>query len=59
MQNYPFVKYGFNMFSKEDLKLLLENNNFIVLETIEREEPLMDKYGQFLIPETLIIIATL
>ncbi len=57
MQNYPFVKYGFNMFSKEDLKLLLENNNFKVLETIEREEPLMDKYGQYMIPETLIIIA--
>ena len=57
MQNYPFVKYGFNMFSKEDLKLLLENNNFKVLETIEKEEPLMDKYGQFMTPESLIIIA--
>jgi len=32
MQHYPFVKYGFNMFSKEDLKELVANNNFKVIE---------------------------
>lgn len=57
MEKYPFVKYGFNVFSKDDLCQLIEQNKFKVTEVIEKEEPLMDKYGQSIAAETLIIIA--
>ena len=43
--------------NKEEVYKTVENNNFKVLETIEKEETLMDKYGQFMTPESLIIIA--
>lgn len=39
MQHYPFVKYGFNMFSKEDLVNLLNENHFRVTDAVEKDEP--------------------
>ncbi len=56
MQLYPFVKYGFNMFSKEELSDLLSANNFAVLEVIEKEEPSQDRFGTEMVVETLIVI---
>ena len=39
MQHYPFVKYGFKMFSKKELIKLLSDNNFETTEVSEKEEP--------------------
>ncbi|HTF02852.1 MAG TPA: class I SAM-dependent methyltransferase [Bacteroidia bacterium] len=39
MQHYPFVKYGFNMFTKEDLINLLTENHFRVTDAVEKDEP--------------------
>lgn len=39
MRLYPFVKFGFQMYSKEDLRDLLTQNGFKVVSIIEKEEP--------------------
>lgn len=57
MINYPFTKYGFNMFSKEDLMCLLETNGFIVSEVFENQEPDFELNGEMKKMENLIVIA--
>ncbi|MHB1278948.1 MAG: class I SAM-dependent methyltransferase [Bacteroidia bacterium] len=39
MQHYPFVKYGFAMYSREEVEALLEANGFQVIAAIESDEP--------------------
>jgi ubiquinone/menaquinone biosynthesis C-methylase UbiE len=39
MQQYPFVQFGFTMYSKEELNTLLEKNNWKVKYTKEIMEP--------------------
>ncbi len=39
MQHYPFVKYGFAMYTKEEAAALLEKNGFQVIAAIETDEP--------------------
>jgi ubiquinone/menaquinone biosynthesis C-methylase UbiE len=39
MKNYPFVKYDFNLFSKEEVAELLSKNDFDVTSILEKEEP--------------------
>ena len=46
MERYPFSKYGFTMFTKKGLIDLLSENNFIVTEVIEKEEPEQDINGK-------------
>jgi SAM-dependent methyltransferase len=57
MQTYPFVKYGFNMFDKEDLVKLLTDNNFDVTSIIEKKEPDQEISGEKIKVETLIVCA--
>ena len=57
MEHYPFVKYGFNMFTKDDLMNLLSKNNFNVKTTLEKEEPDQELNGEKLTVETLLICA--
>jgi ubiquinone/menaquinone biosynthesis C-methylase UbiE len=57
MQTYPFVKYGFNMFDKDDLVKLLSDNNFHVTEVIEKKEPDQEISGEKIKVETLIVCA--
>ncbi len=54
MQHYPFVKYDFNMFTKNDLTDLLSKNSFKILATIEKEEPEPEVNGEKMRTETLI-----
>jgi ubiquinone/menaquinone biosynthesis C-methylase UbiE len=39
MKNYPFTKYGFTMYSKEEVERLLNENGFTVLHANEIQEP--------------------
>lgn len=55
MQYYPFVQYGFTMFSAEEAKDLLLKNGFAVTSTIEREEPEQILNGEDIKLATLII----
>lgn len=57
MQHYPFVKYGFDLFSKEELVALLNENHFRVTDIMEREEPEQEIAEEKLKVETLVVSA--
>ncbi|MEO5602980.1 MAG: class I SAM-dependent methyltransferase [Cyclobacteriaceae bacterium] len=56
MEALPFVKYGFNTFSKEDLKALLIQS-FMVTAVIEKREPDQEINGDKIPMESLIVWA--
>jgi len=57
MEHYPFVKYGFRMFTKEDLTELITNNDFKVIDIIEKAEPEVELNGELTKTATLLIRA--
>ena len=57
MEKYPFVHQGFDMFTKEDLMSLLEENQFKVTYCLEREEPKQEIAGKKMKVEILIMSA--
>lgn len=57
MEQMPFTKYGFTMFTKEDLTALLSANGFKVTEVIEKTEPEQELNGKKLVTESLIVCA--
>ncbi len=57
MDHYPFVKYGFNTFCKEDLVKLLSENQFKITDVLEKEEPAQEFNGQQILFSTLLISA--
>jgi ubiquinone/menaquinone biosynthesis C-methylase UbiE len=57
MQNYPFTKYGFAMFSKEEVVQLLTQNGFTVTQSLENQEPDFDLKGETIKMENLIVEA--
>jgi ubiquinone/menaquinone biosynthesis C-methylase UbiE len=57
MQNYPFTKYGFTMFTKQEVVQLLRENGFAVIQAIENPEPDFDLKGEIIKMENLIIEA--
>ena len=59
MKDFPFVPYGFNLYSKEDLTTLLEENGFSVIEIIERSEPDQELNGKMVPTASLIVKARL
>ncbi|OUS01034.1 SAM-dependent methyltransferase [Flavobacteriales bacterium 33_180_T64] len=57
MEHYPFVKYGFKMFTKEDLAELISKNNFKVIDILEKNEPEVEINGELIKTSTLLIKA--
>ncbi|MBX2841181.1 MAG: class I SAM-dependent methyltransferase [Flammeovirgaceae bacterium] len=57
MKGYPFVKYGFNMFSKEELIALLSQNKFEIEKVEENIEPDQENEGIKFKVENLIAVA--
>lgn len=57
MINLPFTQYGFNMFSKEDMVKLLDENHFKVENIIEKKEPAQTLDGREIAMESLIVAA--
>ena len=55
MQHYPFVKYGFQIFSSPELGALLTRNGFTVTTILKKPEPDQEINGQKLTVETLIV----
>lgn len=39
MEKYPFTKYGFKLFSKEDIEKLMKAAGFLSIESFNHEEP--------------------
>lgn len=58
MQQYPMAKYGFNMFSKEDLTVALDQNGFQVIEIHENREPDYELNGKVLQVENLVFVTS-
>lgn len=57
MEKYPFTKYGFNMFSKEDICRELENNGFIIESVVENKEPDFELNGEVMRMENMVLVA--
>lgn len=57
MMHYPFSKYGFNMFSKEELSDLLTKNGFSLIAVHENREPDLQLNGETMTMENLIVVA--
>jgi ubiquinone/menaquinone biosynthesis C-methylase UbiE len=57
MGKYPFVKYGFTMFTKNDITDLLTANNFNVTKYLEKEEPDREVDGVKMKVDVLIVSA--
>jgi ubiquinone/menaquinone biosynthesis C-methylase UbiE len=55
MKNYPFTKYGFTMFSKEEVEKLLIENGFTNVHAHEMQEPDFELNGEMVKMESLII----
>ncbi|UEG48540.1 class I SAM-dependent methyltransferase [Ferruginibacter lapsinanis] len=56
-EKYEFTKYGFTLYSKEDLTELLTANGFNVIKTIENKEPDLEVNGEIFPMENLIVAA--
>ncbi len=56
-EKYPFSKYGFKLYEKEDLAKLLTANGFEVTQAIENHEPDFDANGVMMKMENLIVEA--
>ncbi|NJK97131.1 MAG: class I SAM-dependent methyltransferase, partial [Bacteroidales bacterium] len=48
MEEYPFVKYNFTMYNKEDISELFANHPFRINAIWEKQEPEQDILGQML-----------
>ena len=59
MKDFPFVPYGFTLYSKEDVTTLVEENGFTVIEIIERNEPEQELNGKMVPTASLIVKASL
>lgn len=57
MKFYPFVKYGFDMFTKNELKYLLTDNGFKINTFLERTEPDQEVNGVNMRVDSLIVCA--
>lgn len=56
MQQYPFTKYGFTMYTREELEKTLADNGYDVTQSIEKDEPDQD-VSDFKIPVASLIIS--
>lgn len=57
-EKYPFIKYGFKQFSKEDVIKLLSGNGFTITNVYENNEPDAEMNGEIMKMENVIIVAT-
>ena len=56
MQHYPFAKYGFNLFSKQDLKELFNEGGFYRVEAFENIEPPFELNGETFTMENVVVL---
>ena len=54
---YPFASDGFNLFTKNDLRLLLAKNNFKVIDILEKDEPQQTINNEIINVKTIVVIA--
>ncbi len=54
---YPFIKYGFKQFSKEDALKLLSDSGFADADAFENREPDFDMNGEVMKMENVVVVA--
>jgi ubiquinone/menaquinone biosynthesis C-methylase UbiE len=57
-EKYPFTKYGFNQFSKEDVEKLLVENGFLIEAIFENKEPPFEMNGLIMDTENVVVVAS-
>jgi ubiquinone/menaquinone biosynthesis C-methylase UbiE len=57
-EKYPFTKYGFNQFSKEDVEKLLLENGFLIVAIFENKEPTFEMNGLIVDTENVVVVAS-
>jgi ubiquinone/menaquinone biosynthesis C-methylase UbiE len=57
MANIPYTNYGFNMYTKDELIKVFNENNYKVAEVLELDEPDMELEGKIIKLQMLIISA--
>ena len=57
MINYPFTKYGFTMYSKEEVEQLLIKNGYSIAASVEIQEPDFELNGEMVKMESLVVTA--
>ena len=57
MENYPFTKYGFTLFTKAAIVQLLTTISFTIVQAIEKQEPDFELKGTITKMESLIVEA--
>jgi len=57
MQGYPFTKYGFTMYSKQEVSTLLEENGFVVSRVFENQEPDIELHGEIVKIANMVVVA--
>lgn len=55
MEKFPFVKFGFKLFTRKDLIDLLSANGFRIEEVIERPESPLEFGGSYIPMDALIV----
>lgn len=56
LETYPMTKYGFNMFTEEDVTTLLQENGFNQTEAINKKEEDKEFLGKMMKVSSLIVI---
>ncbi len=54
-EKYPFIKYGFKLFAKDDIAKLFDDNGITLSQVIENHEPDFDMNGEIMQMENLIV----
>ncbi len=57
MLQFPFTKYGFNLYKVEEWKSILESNGFQVVDEIQKKDPAFDDFGNKVQLESVCIAA--
>jgi ubiquinone/menaquinone biosynthesis C-methylase UbiE len=55
MEKYPFTRFGFKMYSKEELADLLKSGGFTNIEIFEHEEPSFEVNGERYTMENVVV----
>jgi ubiquinone/menaquinone biosynthesis C-methylase UbiE len=57
MKEYPFVKYGFTLYSEKSVSTLLEKNGFAVKQVFTEREPDQEISGGMVRVDQMIVLA--
>lgn len=57
-EKYPFIKYGFRQYSKEEITEMLSSNGFTINMVYENPEPDFDMNGEIMKMKNVVVVAS-